>query len=251
MAHPPTAVDGVVSGLRDRIHSGMLRPGTLLPPERELAGQLDVSRATLREGLSILSHMGLVMSQRGRSGGAVVTAPAVTTVSASLALLLQTRAITAGQLVEFRRALEVEAAQLAAARRTEVELEELTAALEAYVASGGDAVAQNARGRAFHYAVARASGNPLLAETMTSLNQAFAECFALQHTTPDPTRLIAALHAPILTAIDQRDAPAARAAMMAHFDQLERALHVLGLSDRAIGGDRPVGSGARVARERG
>src|SRR5215208_3412385 len=157
VAHPPTAVDTVVAGLRSRILSGSLQPGTSLPPERELAGQLAVSRATLREGLSALSQMGLLSIRRGRAGGAVVTAPPTTIVSSSIALLFQTRAVTAGQLCEFRRALEVEAAQLAAIRRSRQDLDEMATALDAYVASGNDTVAQNLHGRAFHYAVARAS----------------------------------------------------------------------------------------------
>lgn len=235
VASPQTAAAGVVHQLRQRILSGTLRPGMALPPERQLAADLDVSRATLREGLSILSQMGLLTTQRGRGGGAVVTAPPVTTVSASIALLLQTRAVTAGQLCEFRRALEVEAAQLAAARCTPRELEAIAAALDAYVASGSDAAAQNIRGRAFHYAVARASGNPLLAETMTSLNDAFAQCFHLQHAAPDPARLIQSLHWPILDAIRHRDEVAARGAMLAHFDQLQQALRDLGISERPIG----------------
>ena len=247
MAHPPTAVDAVVQGLRGRILSGNLQPGMVLPAERELAGQLDVSRATLREGLSILSQMGLLSIQRGRGGGAVVTAPPATTVSASIALLFQTRAVTAGQLSEFRRALEVEAAQLAAVRRSAGELAEIATTLEAYVASGNDPAIQNIRGRAFHYAVARASGNPLLAETMTSLNEAFAECFDLLHATPDPARLIQDLHWPIFDAIRRAHAPDARSAMVVHFDQLEQVLRDLGLGDRAVGssilGD-PVAPGA-------
>jgi GntR family transcriptional repressor for pyruvate dehydrogenase complex len=206
-----------------------------LPPERELASQLDVSRATLRQGLTILSQMGLLSIQRGRGGGAVITAPPVTTVSASIALLFQTRAVTAGQLCEFRRALEVEAAQLAAARRSDEALAQIAAALEAYVVSGSDQALQNARGRAFHYAVARASGNPLLAETMTSLNDAFATCFALQHATPHPRRLIHDLHEPILAAIRRRDEAGARRAMETHFDQLQQALTALGISERAVG----------------
>ena len=235
MAQPPTAVHAVVQGLRGRILSGSLQPGMALPPERVLAGQLDVSRPTLREGLSILSQMGLLSIQRGRRGGAVVTAPPATTVSSSITLLFQTRAVSAGQLSEFRRALEVEAAQLAAVRRSPRELEEIAAALDAYVESGNDPALQNARGRAFHYAVARASGNPLLAETMTSLNEAFAECFALLHTTPDSPRLIHALHWPIFDAIRRAHAPDARMAMVAHFDQLARVLSDLGLQDRTVG----------------
>ena len=138
MPYPPTAVDAVVEGLRGRILSGSLQPGTSLPPERELASQLAVSRATLREGLSILSQMGLLSIHRGRTGGAVVTAPPATIVSASIALLFQTRAVTAGQLCEFRRALEVEAAQLAAVRRSPQELKEIATSLDAYVASSQD-----------------------------------------------------------------------------------------------------------------
>jgi GntR family transcriptional repressor for pyruvate dehydrogenase complex len=244
VVEPPTAVGAVVEGLRGRILSGSLQPGTMLPPERELAGQLAVSRATLREGLSILSQMGLLSIQRGRGGGAVVTAPPTTTVSASIALLFQTRVVTAGQLCEFRRALEVEAAQLAAMRRSRQELEEIATALDAYVTSGKDkdTVAQNLHGRAFHYAVARASGNPLLAETMTSLNDAFAASFHLQHTAraPDPAQLIHELHWPILDAIRQGDEPGARRAMLTHFDQLQHALSDLGISDCAIG-NQPEG----------
>jgi GntR family transcriptional regulator, transcriptional repressor for pyruvate dehydrogenase complex len=237
VTHPPTAVDGVVAGLRARILAGTLQPGTSLPPERELAGQLAVSRATLREGLSILSQMGLLAIHRGRAGGAVVTAPPTTIVSSSIALLFQTRAVTAGQLCEFRRALEVEAAQLAAMRRSRQDLEEIATALDAYVASGKDTVAQNLHGRAFHNAVARASGNPLLAETMTSLNDAFAVCFYLQHTAraPDPAQLIHELHWPIFDAIRHQDESSARHAMLVHFAQLQNALSDLGISDHTIG----------------
>ena len=252
MAHPPTAVDAVVDGLRRRILSGSLQPGMTLPPERELAGQLDVSRATLREGLSILSQMGLLSIRRGRGGGAVITAPPATTVSSSIALLFQTRAITAGQLSEFRRALEVEAAQLAAERRSAEELEKIAATLEAYVTSGNDPAIQNVRGRAFHYAVARASGNPLLAETMTSLNVAFAQCVDLLHDAPDPSRLIHDLHWPIFDVIRRSDAPDARAAMLAHFDQLEQVLRDLVLGDCSVGsyvvGD-PVAPADRLQSE--
>jgi GntR family transcriptional regulator, transcriptional repressor for pyruvate dehydrogenase complex len=233
--HSTSATASVVEQIRRRILSGGLQPGMSLPPERELAVQLDVSRATLRQGLSILSQMGLLTIHRGRSGGAVVTAPAANTVSTSIALLCQTRVITAGQLCEFRRALEVEAAQLAAARRSADDLSEITAALDAYLAGGGDASLQNASGRAFHYSVARASGNPLLSETMTSLNDAFATCFDLQHAAPDPAHLIHQLHWPIVDAIRRQDEADARRAMLAHFDQLHFALLQLGISEQPVG----------------
>lgn len=230
----PTAAAGVVEQLRERILSGALQPGTALPPERVLAGELAVSRATLREGLSTLSQMGLVSIQRGRGGGTVVTAPAPSTVSSSITLLFQTRSVTAGQLGEFRRALEVEAAQLAAVRRTEIDLDAMTVALEAY-ASTADIQTQSEQGRAFHHAIARASGNPLLAETMASLNDAFAESFEMMlHVSPDAADVIRRLHEPILDAIRSRDADAARQHMHLHFDHLFAVFAAQGLSDHQL-----------------
>ena len=169
------------------------------------------------------------------TGGAVTTAPPPTTVSSGIALLYQTRSITAGQLCEFRRALEVEAAQLAAERRSAGDVAAIAAALDTYLTCDDDAAAQNVHGRAFHHAVARASGNPLLTETMISINEAFAECFALLHTTPDPVPLIHALHWPLLDAIRRGDPTAARTAMLAHFEQLEQVLHERGVNDEPLG----------------
>lgn len=227
----PTAAAGVVEQLRERILSGALRPGSALPPERSLANELAVSRATLREGLSTLSQMGLITVQRGRGGGAVVTAPAASTVSSSIALLFQTRSVTAGQFAEFRRALEVEAAQLAAVRRTTADLEAMSAALAAY-AGTADIPTQSKQGRAFHHAIARASGNPLIAETMVSLNDAFAESYEMMlHVSPDEAAVILAIHQPILDAIRDQDAAAARQYMHTHFDHLFAVVAAQGLSD--------------------
>lgn len=227
---PPTAAAGVVEQLRARILSGALQPGTALPPERALAGELAVSRATLREGLSTLSQMGLVAIQRGRGGGAVVTAPPASTVSSSIALLFQTRAITAGQLAEFRRALEVEAAHLAATRRSDGDLAAMDTALAAY-AGTTDIATQSEQGRALHHAIARASGNPLLAETMASLNDAFAESFEMMlHGAPDEEAVVRRLHQPILDAIRAGDAEAARQAMHTHFDHLFAVFAAQGLN---------------------
>ena len=230
----PTAAASVVEHLRGRILSGALQPGTALPPERALASELAVSRATLREGLSTLSQMGLVSIQRGRGGGAVVTAPPVSIVSSSIALLFQTRSVTAGQLAEFRRALEIEAAQLAAVRRTESDLDVMASALAAY-ASTTDIPTQSEQGRAFHHAIARASGNPLLAETMASLNEAFAESFEMMlHVSPDQADVILALHQPILDAIHARDAAAARRHMHTHVDHLFAVFAAQGLGDHHL-----------------
>jgi GntR family transcriptional regulator, transcriptional repressor for pyruvate dehydrogenase complex len=232
----PTAVDVVVARLQQEIVAGERPPGALLPPEREFAAQLDVSRATLREALSILAQKGLLVTRRGRNGGAVVSSPGPATVSSSVALLYHTRGVTARQLAEFRRALEVQAAQLAAARRGDDAMRRIEIACDRYLAAVGEPD-ENALGRAFHYAVAVASDNPLLAETMYSLNEAFAECLGLQlrfaaRMSADAARL----HPPIVAAIRAQDVAAARRAMEVHFDQLDALLAEAGLDERRLGG---------------
>ena len=231
-----SAVDGVVDQLRGRILTGALRAGTLLPPERDLAAQLDVSRPTLRQGLSILSHMGLLATHRGRNGGAMVTTPSPAIVSSTVTLLFRTRTITAAQLTEVRRGLEVEAAQLAATRRSDQDQREIAEAFDRYVASAREPQRHNAAGRDFHYAVARASGNPLLVEMMYSLNEAFAECFGLLVGIAALRHTAAEIHWPIVDAIARQDADLARRAMIQHFAQLDRVLADLGLHERPLGG---------------
>ncbi|HEU5434562.1 MAG TPA: FCD domain-containing protein, partial [Thermomicrobiales bacterium] len=96
---------------------------------------------------------------------------------------------------------------------------------------------ENALGRAFHYAVAVASDNPLLAETMYSLNEAFAECLGLQlEFAAQMSAAAALLHPPIVEAIRARDVAAARRAMDVHFDQLDALLAESGLDERRLGG---------------
>jgi DNA-binding FadR family transcriptional regulator len=72
---PPTAFEQTVERLASAIKLGLLAPGSQLPPERELAKQLDISRTTLRQALTALTQSGLVTTARGRTGGTFVADP--------------------------------------------------------------------------------------------------------------------------------------------------------------------------------
>jgi GntR family transcriptional regulator len=65
----------IESWLEDAIARGRLAPGDRLPPERELAGKLRVSRMTLRQALAALERRGLVRRRVGREGGTFVAEP--------------------------------------------------------------------------------------------------------------------------------------------------------------------------------
>src|SRR3954451_12198955 len=67
------AFESCVEQLATTIRLGVYPRGSTLPPERELAERLQVSRATLREAMAALRQAGLVETTRGRGGGTVVT----------------------------------------------------------------------------------------------------------------------------------------------------------------------------------
>jgi len=86
------------------ILDGALKPGDQLPPERELAQQLEVSRPSLREALVILEAKGLVHARRG--GGTFVSDALAHSFTDPLVHLLQRRPDTAFDVLELRLALE-------------------------------------------------------------------------------------------------------------------------------------------------
>src|ERR1700754_1162990 len=69
---PPSTFEETVERLGTAIRLGLLAPGSRLPPERELAGQLRISRSTLRQALTTLVQSGHLVSLRGRTGGTFV-----------------------------------------------------------------------------------------------------------------------------------------------------------------------------------
>src|SRR4029450_2357278 len=69
---PPTTFEETVERLGTAIRLGVLTPSTRLPPERELADELGISRSTLRQALPTLVQSGHLVSRRGRSGGTFV-----------------------------------------------------------------------------------------------------------------------------------------------------------------------------------
>ena len=120
------AFEETVERLLQAIKLGLVQAGDRLPPERELAAQLRVSRMTLREALADLQRAGYVESRRGRRGGTFVRyVPADAAVPAAGALeRARSHTVDLEDVLGLRRVLETGAVELAAAR----ELTELEAA---------------------------------------------------------------------------------------------------------------------------
>src|SRR6185295_2358347 len=110
--------EGVVMHLRGMIHRGELRSGDRLPPERDLAKLLGVSRPTLRAGIRSLSTVGILQSRQGAGTFVAEAEESPTLDSSPLRLLSALHGFTSDEMFEARLALEKSIAGMAADRAT-------------------------------------------------------------------------------------------------------------------------------------
>src|SRR5215210_5582144 len=111
-----TTAEEVVSQLRDMIHRGELNAGDRLPPERDLAKLLGVSRPTLRAGIRSLSTVGILQSKQGAGTFVADRGESPTLDSSALRMLSALHGFTSAEMFEARLALEMSIAGLAARR---------------------------------------------------------------------------------------------------------------------------------------
>jgi GntR family transcriptional regulator, transcriptional repressor for pyruvate dehydrogenase complex len=207
----------VAAQITDWIAQQGLRAGDRLPPERELASRLGVSRATLSQALVALEVVGVVTVRHG--DGTIVTEGAARRASArSISDAIRAHADRIPEVIEARDALETKLAALAAERRTDDDLTAIDEALTlmaADVGAGGRGVEGDER---FHGAVTAAAHSPLLAAMMRTISELIAE--TRLESLSQPGRPAASLegHQRIADAIRTGDPAAAAAAMHAHVD---------------------------------
>jgi DNA-binding FadR family transcriptional regulator len=164
----------VIAQLRAQITSGEWPVGRRLPPEPELAAALGVGRNTLREAVLALVHAGLLERRQG-SGTYVVGDTELTG-----AVARRVAEARIADVIEVRRALEVEAARLAAQRRTPEDLAALDAALAAREAAwqAGEAASFVEADVELHLTVVVAAHNQVLAELYRDFREALQESLA-------------------------------------------------------------------------
>ena len=164
----PRIFEQITSQLRKRVIHGHLKPGDRLPPERELAEKLGVSRSTVREALRVLEIAGVLRLQKGASGGAFVVAPNGDVLTTALQDMFQLGSITPAELTEARLAIEATVIRLACERISEEALAQLERNVEESIAASkaSDLVRRSAINLEFHNVLARATGNPIFAAMM-------------------------------------------------------------------------------------
>ncbi len=218
--------DHLVLHVCRQVLRGELAPGDTLPSEQDLASSFGISKPVIRESLRALASLGLIHVQQGKR--TVVQEPAEWNVLDPLlqeAYELEGRGdALAHQLYELRLILETASATRAAARGTEHEVERISA-----LAAELLAIAESTRDpeeflhvdRAFHDAIARASGNEVLRQMIRNVHGYLTRAWSRTTVADDEIELLAALHTDIADAIRARDEVRAGEAMSAH---LGRAL---------------------------
>jgi DNA-binding FadR family transcriptional regulator len=208
-----------VERLAHAIKLGVVPPGDRFPPERVLAPQLAISRVTLREALRALEQAGYIESRRGRNGGAYVKRRHTAASSARSAK----RAVKAmgpalADTLQFRRALEPAAAQLAAERcaARQVAAGHLTE-LAADVAAAPDSQ-YRARDLRLHLAIADLTGSPSLVDAIAKIQTKLSDLLGSFPVVEASLRHSDRQHAAIVRAIQRGQPARARQQMEAHVD---------------------------------
>ncbi|MBT2206922.1 FadR/GntR family transcriptional regulator [Actinomadura sp. NEAU-AAG7] len=212
-ARRSSLVDQVIDQLRSEITGGTWPLGAKIPAEPVLSETLGVGRNTVREAVRALTHAGLLESRQG--DGTYVRA--VSELSGAVRRRLETAELV--EILEVRRGFEVEAARLAAERRTPEDIAAITTALaerNAAWAAGDHAVFVEAD-LAFHTAVVDATHNRVLTDLYRDFSAALrasigAAGILLEHADVP--------HGPIASAIEAGDVTAATAATHACLDQI-------------------------------
>jgi GntR family transcriptional repressor for pyruvate dehydrogenase complex len=163
------AFEACVEQLATAIRLGVYPVGSLLPPERELAERLAVSRATLREAIAALRQAGRVETRRGRGGGSMVTSQARGRFPGGLAKVSAATKSEWLDALEFRRVVEPGAAHLAASHPlTDPDRDRLVQTEEAVHDASGKRAHRQADSR-LHLTIASLSGSARLQEAVTSV----------------------------------------------------------------------------------
>ncbi len=212
-----TASDSAVRFLRALIFSGELGPEDKLPPERDLGARLGISRMTLRLALKALESTGYIVTTRGSRGGSRVSDAGM--LSRCWTQWMNEHVDELDDIFEFRSTIETRLAALAAARRTESELQ----AMERATAVERQPQEWSALFRTdidIHRAIARAAHSPRLERAMM---QARGDLFVPIHLDRLENRPheVHDSHSFIIQAIRERDTEKAAEAMAEHIRLVE------------------------------
>jgi DNA-binding FadR family transcriptional regulator len=213
-----TTFEETVERLGTGIRLGLLPPGSQLPPERDLAEQLGISRSTLRQALTALTQSGHLMAVRGRGGGWFVAESPPLAPQSEHVELAEWR-----DLLDYRIAVEVGAAFLAAERAEPLDLARLGEQVEVMHDVDDFAVYRQAD-VFFHLGLAEAARSPRLVAAMTEVQGAMSELIGHIAHPPEVLERSNAQHAKLVGLLERRQGERAARLVREHLLGTEQVL---------------------------
>jgi GntR family transcriptional repressor for pyruvate dehydrogenase complex len=208
----------VARQIRDHILEH-LKPGDLLPPERELAQKFGVSRGSVRDAIRSLELIGLLEPRQGT--GTVVREPSADVLVSPLAAVIVQKRKLVGELLDVRKIIEPPLARRAALHATAGQIADMEQVLERQkekVLRGEMSIEEDSQ---FHYCIALASGNSVVQRIVDVLMDMLRETRQRSLQTGGRAEKSLAGHQRILAALKKHDPAASEAAMRQHLEEIE------------------------------
>jgi DNA-binding FadR family transcriptional regulator len=222
-----TTGEHIAERLVTAIALGQFVPGQRLPPERELASLLGVSRTSVREAIARLLEAGYVTVRRGHSGGTFVASdwgPGSTEMIRH-ALLPEWQELEV--LFDFRQLIEQQIARTAAIRRVPEDVRAIRRALDRYERAGADRDASRTADLAVHRAIAEAAHNPRLVELSLRIRHDISLGFEAEPYSPEVRGQALHQHPLLAAAVIEGDPDRAAGLAAEHFSLTESMMREL------------------------
>lgn len=214
-----TLAEQAIESLNSYIQAHKLQPGASLPSETELAEEFGVSRQVIREALKALQGRGILEISNGRRATIKPVDSQILADFFARAASLDRDTIV--EVLELRRGLEIECANLAAQRRGEQDCDQMLALLDQMGQAIGDIERYSRYDSQLHLLIARATQNKMLYHLVHSLHQVSENTMRAglrQRESHQQLQDVHAMHQQLVQAIIQRDSAKAMASMLAHLN---------------------------------
>lgn len=218
-----TTAEEVVSRLREMIQRGEILAGDRLPPERDLAKLLGVSRPTLRAGIRSLATVGILQSRQGAGTFVVEAEESPTLDSSPLRMMAALHGFTSDEMFEARLSLEMSIASFAAERATSEQMTQLAEEIAGMYASLDNPEQYLVHDMRFHQIIASASGNRILTSLMNMVATILFEYRSKTVKLAKDLKDSAEQHHNIYRAMREKNPEAARTAMREHLLKTQAA----------------------------
>lgn len=209
----------VIDQITFAIRAGYFTPGERLPSLDELSARLGVSRSVVVEAVRSLSMAGVIATQRGNKGGLTVV---TSNIPVALLGLSSSKSGKVADILEARRAIEIQLALLCAERATVQDLDGLEVSVQRLIDNRhADRLERRHWDHLFHYQMARAARSEVLAYMQHQILERLTVVMHTYFEQDEDPRLVEELHRETLEALLTRDPGLIERAIDRHLAPLE------------------------------